>query len=199
MLNISSNYNSSPYAREWNTVQKQTSAYTKTKITDAMDSSNSIRTTFISKGDTSGDLYGMTAYFDDNSTPEHPVMLVHVYGGSRNEGYRIDLTKVNPCHASELEMFALCSYADKIGEGSGSTFGSFETLKALDMQASLGTGEEADNPLLSSGNAFRTLKKNWIQTIKKGLLQLQNIKQEDAIRLFSRGTKLKGFIEKFSH
>lgn len=75
-------------------------------------------------------------------------------------------------------MFALCSYADKIGEG---------------------TGEEADNPLLSSGNAFRTLKKNWIQTIKKGLLQLQNIKQEDAIRLFSRGTKLKGFIEKFCH
>ena len=48
-----------------------------------------------------------------------------------NKVYSVELNKINPQHASQMEMFALCSYADYIGDETGSTFGSYHTLRMM--------------------------------------------------------------------
>lgn len=79
---------------------------------------------------------GMTALLSKNSTSDQPIVHVVIdMGGDSLEAYDVDISKVNPASASRLEMFALCSYADKIGCGTGDTFGSFNTFKMYELTA----------------------------------------------------------------
>ena len=58
--------------------------------------------------------YGMAARYADGSTSENPVVQVSLRkSGNDVEYYDIDINSINPSNATELEMFALCSYADR--------------------------------------------------------------------------------------
>ena len=74
------------------------------------------------------ELCGITATLLDSSTPDNPIVQLVVGRSSGDEIYNIEINKVNPQNASELEMFALCGYADVTGKGSGYDLGSYNTL-----------------------------------------------------------------------
>lgn len=74
--------------------------------------------------------YGMTASYADGSTVENPVIKVSVTKGKNNvESFEININEIDVNNATAIEMFALCNYADAIGKGTDSTFGSWNTLK----------------------------------------------------------------------
>lgn len=72
--------------------------------------------------------YGMVAKYTEDSTEDNPIIRVRVTKPNGVEEYRININEVNPRNASEIEMFALCNYADAKGIGTGGTFGSWQTL-----------------------------------------------------------------------
>lgn len=73
--------------------------------------------------------YGMRAEYAEDFSVDNPVITVKVQKGCGEvEEYNIDIRNVNPQNATEIEMFALCNYADANGYGTGGTFGSWQTL-----------------------------------------------------------------------
>ena len=73
--------------------------------------------------------YGLTARYAADSTEENPIIQVTSNYGGKTVSYNVNIKEVNPENASQLEMFALCSYADDKGLGKGGTFGSYHKLK----------------------------------------------------------------------
>lgn len=59
--------------------------------------------------------YGMRAMLSNKSTSSNPIVQVISNLGGKNEIYNVDIRKVDPKNATQLEMFALLSYTDKIG------------------------------------------------------------------------------------
>lgn len=97
--------------------------------------------------------YGMVAKYAENSTENNPIIKVSV----RSEEYYININEVNPKNASEIEMFALCCYADDKGIGTGGTFGSWQTLNYYkDNAAHNGYFEPSDTM-----EQFKSLRKDW--------------------------------------
>ena len=97
--------------------------------------------------------YGMVAKYAENSTENNPIIKVSV----RSEESYITITEVNPKNASEIEMFALCCYADDKGIGTGGTFGSWQTLNYYkDNAAHNGYFELSDTM-----EQFESLRKDW--------------------------------------
>lgn len=72
--------------------------------------------------------WGMVAKFATDSTKENPIIYVSTNYGGENKAYKIAINDIDPNNASELEMFALCSYADKTGSGLKSSMGTYSTL-----------------------------------------------------------------------
>ena len=72
--------------------------------------------------------YSMSAAYADSSTEEDPVIRVGVTNGNASEAYDVHVKRVNPANASQLEMFALCSYTDDQGLTERGTFGSYERM-----------------------------------------------------------------------
>lgn len=58
--------------------------------------------------------YGMRAMLSDKSTPDNPIVQVVSNLGGKKVIYNVEVNKVNPNNATQLEMFALLSYTDKI-------------------------------------------------------------------------------------
>lgn len=81
--------------------------------------------------------YGMRAMLSAKSTPANPIVQVISNLGGKKEVYNVDINKVNPENATQLEMFALLSYADKKGLTDGGTFGSYKQLKTCAENANL--------------------------------------------------------------
>ncbi len=75
--------------------------------------------------------YGMCAKYAENYSEENPVIKVNVTRQGKTEEYHININEVNPRNATEIEMFALCSYADAKGMGRGC----WESLKSLKLIA----------------------------------------------------------------
>lgn len=97
--------------------------------------------------------YGMVARYAENSTENNPIVKVSV----RSEEYDININEVNPRNATEIEMFALCCYADDKGIGTGGTFGSWQTLNYYkDNAAHNGYFELSDTM-----EQFKSLRKDW--------------------------------------
>lgn len=101
--------------------------------------------------------YGMSAYYADDYSNDNPVIRVVLEKNGGREEYKIDIRKVNPFHATEIEMFALCNYADATGMGTGGTFGSWQTLNYYRYNASGNGYFEMTN----TTDAFHTVKQNW--------------------------------------
>ncbi len=59
----------------------------------------------------------MTAKYAEDDSEDNPVIKVNVTKPNGKEEYLININEVNPRNASEIEMFALCSYADAKGSG----------------------------------------------------------------------------------
>ncbi len=80
--------------------------------------------------------YGMRAMLSEKSTPENPIVQVVSNLGGKKIIYNVEVNKVNPNHATNLEMFALLSYTDKMGITDGGTFGSHQQLEVYGGNAS---------------------------------------------------------------
>lgn len=106
-------------------------------------------------------VYGMRAMLPEDSTPDKPIVQIISNLGGKREVYNVDVSKVDPQNASQLEMFALLSYSDKMGISDGGTFGSFH-------QAKVYAGNAQDNGYiedLSGHKAFLSYKFDWEKAI----------------------------------
>lgn len=106
--------------------------------------------------------YGMRAEYAENFSAENPIISVKVqkeYG--EVEEYNIDISKVNPQNATEIEMFALCNYADATRNGTGGTFGSWQTLNYYRQNASHNGYFEMTNIM----EQFKNIKQNWTSMV----------------------------------
>ncbi|MBP3505351.1 MAG: hypothetical protein J6K43_03000 [Lachnospiraceae bacterium] len=106
--------------------------------------------------------YGMSARYAEDSTEEEPIIRVKVQTASGPQDYDIHVKDVNPANATEIEMFALCNYADDKGKGTGSTFGSWQTLNFYRNNA-VQNGEFGESNTI---NDFYTLGLDWTQMIQ---------------------------------
>lgn len=103
--------------------------------------------------------YGMAARYADGSTSKNPVVQVSLRkSGNDVEYYDIDINSINPSNATELEMFALCSYADDQKIGTNGTFGTWQTLKYYNENA-ITNGNVVDT---NTVEAFDSVKKDWV-------------------------------------
>lgn len=101
----------------------------------------------------------MAARYAEESTNDHPIVQVLLRKPNNEvEYYNVDITKVNPANATELEMFALCNYMDDKNPGGRGKFGSWQALKCIDINA-CSNGYTFDTGLLEN---FASAKKNWI-------------------------------------
>ena len=80
--------------------------------------------------------YGMRAMLSVQSTPDNPIVQVVSNLGGKKVIYNVEVNKVNPGNATQLEMFALLSYTDKMGITDGGTFGSHQQLEVYGGNAS---------------------------------------------------------------
>ena len=102
--------------------------------------------------------YGMVARYAEDSTESDPIIKVSL----RSEEYCIKINEVNPRNASEIEMFALCCYADDKGSGTGGTFGSWQTLNYYRDNASHNGYFELSNGL----DSFKSVKQDWMKMVQ---------------------------------
>ena len=80
--------------------------------------------------------YGMRAMLSEKSTPDNPIVQVVSNLGGKKVIYNVEVNKVSPNNATQLEMFALLSYTDKMGITDGGTFGSHQQLEVYGGNAS---------------------------------------------------------------
>lgn len=106
--------------------------------------------------------YGMKAQYAPESTKENPVIQVTSNYGGETVSYNVNVNEVNPENASQLEMFALLSYADDAGISKGGTFGSYQQMKTYSYNAcSNGYIAGYSVSSFSSYETFMTGSFNW--------------------------------------
>ena len=107
--------------------------------------------------------YGMRAMLPENSTLVNPIVQVVSNLGGEKKIYNVEINKVDPNNATQLEMFALLSYMDKKGITDGDSFGSFHQLKVYGSNASMkGYCED-----LNGGEVFVNETFDWPVIIEK--------------------------------
>ena len=106
--------------------------------------------------------YGMCAMYAEDYSEENPVIKVNVTRQGGTEEYRININEVNPRNATEIEMFALCNYADAKGIGTGGTFGSWQTLNYYRDNASHNGYIELTN----GTDSFQSVKQDWMKMVR---------------------------------
>lgn len=107
--------------------------------------------------------YGVKAVLSEKSTAANPIVQVVSNLGGKKVIYNVELNKVNPSCATQLEMFALLSYTDKMGITDGGSFGSFHQLKLYAQNAAY-RGYCSD---LSGEDAFLNEKVDWTEILNK--------------------------------
>lgn len=107
--------------------------------------------------------YGMRAMLSDKSTPDNPIVQVVSNLGGKKVIYNVEVNKVDPTNATQLEMFALLSYTDKMGITDGGTFGSHQQLEVYGGNASsIGYCSS-----LSGADAFVNERFDWTSIMEK--------------------------------
>lgn len=79
--------------------------------------------------------HGMSAKYAENSTPDNPIIKVTIQKNGSEEVHYINVNDVNVRSASDIEMFALCCYADATGQGTGGKFGTWQALNYYRVNA----------------------------------------------------------------
>ena len=107
--------------------------------------------------------YGMRAMLSDKSTPDNPIVQVVSNLGGKKVIYNVEVNKINPNNATQLEMFALLGYTDKMGITDGGTFGSHQQLEVYGGNAS-SIGYCGS---LSGADVFLNEKFDWTSIMEK--------------------------------
>ncbi len=107
--------------------------------------------------------YGMSAKYAESSSADSPVIKVTITKIGSKEVHYVNINDINVANATEIEMFALCCYADDIGQGTGDKFGSWQTLNYYRRNAS----DNGDFTLSNSYNLGMSLRQNWIKMVEE--------------------------------
>ena len=106
-----------------------------------------------------GKSYNMQAQYAPESTPDNPVVQVTVRDGKGWVSYYVNVNEVDPNNATQLEMFALLSYADDQGISLGGNKNSYELLRLYTDNAKQNGYWEGN----ASYDDFVMEKHNWTQ------------------------------------
>lgn len=82
--------------------------------------------------------------------------------GHSEETHFVDVNQVDARNATEIEMFALCCYADDTGKGTG---GKFEIWQILNYYRTNAADNENIN-LIKSMESYLSIQKNWLLMIE---------------------------------
>lgn len=141
-------------------------------------------------------VYGMSAMLSEKSTTDNPIVQIRSNLNGENKVYSVEIQKINPQHASQMEMFALCSYADYAGEGTGSTFGSYHTLRMMQDT----TETSGITPTVRDGESavdnFMNAKRNWVSICTQACALLKEVSEMSVRDLFLKGRKITNFLER---
>ena len=105
--------------------------------------------------------HGITASYADDYSETNPLIKVRVETPHGVEEHHINVKEVDPRNATEIEMFALCSYADATGQGTGSASGSWQTLMYHISYA----GHNDYSGMPNSLEECNTVRRNWVETV----------------------------------
>jgi hypothetical protein len=111
--------------------------------------------------------WGMKAKYAGCSTQDNPVIYVETNYGGKTVSYNVTINEVDPNSATQLEMFALCSYADEVGIGDNSTFGTYNTLRSYKEMAVHNGYLDSQMEEYGTFEQFKNLKLNWVKMSKK--------------------------------
>lgn len=134
--------------------------------------------------------YGMCAMYAEDYSEENPVIKVNVTRQGKTEEYLININEVNPRNATEIEMFALCNYADAKGIGTGGTFGSWHTLNYYRDNASHNGYFELPN----GTDSFRSVKQDWMKMVQ---LMMKDYMEAGLFKQSLDGKGLLGIFERY--
>lgn len=108
--------------------------------------------------------YGMRAEYAKHSSADSPVIKVTIQrGGGLEEVHYVEMNHIDPRNATEIEMFALCCYADDTRKGTGGTYGTWQTLNYYRINAS----DIGAFYLTKSLDTCLSLRQNWMLMIEK--------------------------------
>lgn len=135
--------------------------------------------------------YGMRAEYAEDFSNDNPIIKVIVQkGGGVTEEYNININEIDTKNATEIEIFALCSYADANGMGTGGTFGSWQTLNYYRDNANHNGYFEMSNTV----EQFKTLKQNWTVMVSSMMKDYLN---SGLYKQVLDGNKLLNIFEKY--
>lgn len=140
-------------------------------------------------------VYGMSARLSEKSTKDNPIVQIRSNLNGENKVYSVEIRKINPQHASQMEMFALCSYADYMGDGTGSTFGSYHTLRMMQDTAQTSGVTPTVSDGVSAVDNFMNAKKDWVQICKQACDLLKDVSEISVTNLFMQGKRLTHILE----
>ena len=140
-------------------------------------------------------VYGMSAMLSEKSTTDNPIVQIRSNLNGENKVYSVEIRKINPQHASQMEMFALCSYADYMGDGTGSTFGSYHTLRMMQDTAQTSGVTPTVSDGVSAVDNFMNAKKDWVQICKQACDLLKDVSEISVTNLFMQGKRLTHILE----
>lgn len=105
--------------------------------------------------------YDIRAQYAPESTESDPIVQVTSNYGGEVVSYKIHINDVNPRNASQLEMFALLSYADDQGLADSGSLGSYQKLMVYAENAKMNGHWEGN----ASYNAFVNQTHDWQKII----------------------------------
>lgn len=138
--------------------------------------------------------YGLIAMLPESSTPDNPIIQIISGVGGKREVYNIDISKIDPRNATEMEMFALCSYADEMGQGTGDSLGSYHTLSLSCALAKYNgyTGELNEEP--PSWDQFANRRMDWTKAERFTVDVFKDSRDIKMVELVLWGNKLLNFF-----
>lgn len=134
--------------------------------------------------------YGMRAILSCKSTPDNPIVQVISNLGGQKQIYNVAVNKVNPESATQLEMFALLSYSDKMGTTDGGSFGSHQQLEVYAKNAA----QNGYCQSLEGEDVFLNETFNWTEIVEKMMNEYQEAELD---RQYKDCKKLYDYFETF--
>ena len=132
--------------------------------------------------------YGMRAQYAVESTEAAPIVQVTSNYGGKSVSYLVSINEVDPKNASQLEMFALCSYADDKGISDGGTFGSYQHLEYNAQHNGYCNG-------MGGTDCFVNSKFKWEEIVSK---MMEDYLKAGVYRQYQDGVNLMSLFQKFS-
>lgn len=134
--------------------------------------------------------YGMKAQYAAEATEDNPVIQVTANLGGEYVSYKVNINDVDPRNASQLEMFALCSYADDKGFSSAGILGSYHSMKIFAENAEI---NGYISGLKGYGN-FLNAKFDWREIVSRMMGDYLNA---GVYKQYQAGQNLMGIIDRF--